>query len=149
MDKAVLSRFIRGVFSTSTGVIAQIILGFLGFMIVVRFVPKGELGIYILIEAIYTFFGLLSSLTLENISVTRFIASADDSDKIDIANAAMSFKVIISLLIGLTILLCKPLIYPIFKNELLSKFLIYVPLLFILSALNDFLFRIQQGFHQY
>ena len=145
MDKRVLSKFIKGVLSTSTGTFSQIILGFLGFMIVVRAVPKEELGTYILIEVIYTFFCLFSSLALENISVTKFIASVKESDKIDIANTALCFKVVIGLVLGLVILLCKPLVLLIFRNQLLSKFLIYVPLLFILSSLNEFLFRIQQG----
>jgi O-antigen/teichoic acid export membrane protein len=149
VDKNFLPRFIRGVFSTGAGAISQIILGFLGFMIIVRFIPKEELGIYILIEVTYTFFGLVSNLALENLSATKFITSVKDEEKTDVASAAICYKIAIGLILGAVILLCRPLISIIYRNELLSRFLIYVPLLFILSSLNEFFFRIQQGFHQY
>jgi len=149
MDINFLSRFIKGVISTSLGLFIQIVLGFVGLMIAARFVLKEEFGVFILIQVIATLFGILSTLALEGISVTKFITNVKEKDKVDIVNTALSFKILISVMMCFFIFLCKPLIHVMFKSEQLSQLFIYIPIFFILNSLNEILLNILQGFHQY
>jgi len=149
MDKNFLTRFIKGLVSTSIGIFLQIVLGFVGLMIAVRYVSKEEFGIFALIQVIAALFGILNTLTLEGISVTKFITSVDENNKKKIVNTAISYKIFISLMMCLFIFLCRPLISIIFKSEQLIQLFIYIPLLFLTSSFNELLLNIVQGFHQY
>ena len=149
MDKNFLSRFITSVASTSIGTFLQIALGFLGLMVAVRFIPKDQFGIFVLLQVIASLFVMFSSLALENISVTKLIASAENDQKTALANTAICYKFFIAIIMSLVILFCKPLVYYIFKSEQLCRFLIYIPLFFLLSSFNELLLQVLQGFHQY
>jgi O-antigen/teichoic acid export membrane protein len=149
MDRSFLSRFIKGVISTSTGTFTQMFLGFIGLMIAVRYVSREDFGIFVLIQVIAQLFVVLSSVALENISVTKFIASVEVKKKVEVANAVICFKLLIGLIMCLVIFLCKPLISYVFKYEKLSQVLIYIPLFFILNAFYEFFMNVLQGFHKY
>jgi len=149
MDKAFLSRFIRGVVSSGVGTFSQSILGFVSLMIAVRYVSKEAFGVFVLIQVIASFFSALSSLALENIAVTKFIASVEEERKAQIANTAFGYKLLLGLILGIIILPCRPLVALVFKSEDLTRLLIFVPLTFILTSFNDFLLKVMQGFHQY
>ena len=149
MNENFISRFIKGLVSTGIGTFLQIILGFLGLMVAVRYISKEQFGIFVLLQIIASFLGAISSLLLENISVTRLIATAKNNQKMEVANTAICYKVLIGFIIGLVILLCEPLIYRLFKSEQLSRLLIYIPVFFILSSFDEFLLGILQGFHQF
>ena len=149
MNENFISRFIKGLVSTGIGTFLQIVLGFLGLMVAVRYIPKEQFGIFVLLQVIASLFAVISSLILENISVTRFIATAKNGQKMEVANTAICYKLLIGVIMGLVILPCKPLIFLIFKSEQLCRLLIYIPLFFILSSFNEFLLGILQGFHQF
>jgi O-antigen/teichoic acid export membrane protein len=144
-----ISRFIKGLFSTGIGTFFQIVLGFLGLMIAVRYIPKEQFGIFVLLQVIASLFTVISSLIFENISVTRLITTEKNGQKMEVANTAICYKLLIVVIMGLVILPCDPLIYLIFKSEQLSRLLIYIPLFFILSSFEEFLLGILQGFHQF
>jgi len=149
MDKNFLSRFIKGVISTSMGTFIHIVLGFLGLMIAVRYVPKEQFGIFILLQIIATFFMVLGTLALANISVTKLITSVEDDFKTEVVNTAICYMLITGLIMCLVFFLCRPLINLIFKSEQLTRLLIYIPLFFILNSFNELFLKILQGFHQY
>ena len=149
MERSFLSRFIKGIASISIGTFFQIVLGFLGLIVAIRFIPKEQFGIFVLLQLVASFFAMLSSLVLENISVTKFIASAEDNQKMTVVNIAICYKFLIAIIMSLVILLSKPLVYHIFKSEQLCQLIIYIPLFFLLSSFNELFQKILQGFHQY
>lgn len=149
MDKNLLSRFIKGVLSTGIGNFIHMTFGFLGLMIAIRYVAKEEFGVFVLIQVIYGFFVAITSICMENFSVTKLITSVEDNQKMEVVNTAICYKCLIGIVTGIVILLSNPVIYFIFKSEIISQLLIYIPLLFLLSSLDELLFKILQGFHQY
>ena len=149
MNESFISRFIKGLVSTGIGTFLQIILGFLGLMVAVRYIPKEQFGIFVLLQVIASLFAVISSLILENISVTRLIATAKNGQKMEVANTAICYKLLIGVIMGLVILSCNPLIFLVFKSEQLCRLLIYIPLFFILSSFDELLLGILQGFHQF
>jgi len=148
VNKDFISRFVKGLFSTGIGTFFQIVLGFLGLMVAVRYISKEQFGIFVLLQVIVSFLGVISSLILENISVARLIATAKNN-QMEVANTAICYKVIIGFIVGLVILFCEPLIYQVFRSEQLSRLVIYIPLFFILSSFDEFLLGILQGFRQF
>jgi len=149
MSENLLSKFAKAVASTSVGVFCQIVLSLLGFMIAVRFISEKDFGVFILIQVTASFFGIIISLALENISVTKLIASNEDDLKMAISNTAICYKFITTIIMSVVILLCNPLIFYIFKSYQLSQSVIYIALFFLLSSFDDLFQRILQGFHQY
>lgn len=149
MHPEYLPRFLRGLASTSTGTVLNVVLGFLSLTIAVRYVPKHQFGIFVLIQVLASFFEMLSNLAMENISVTKFITSADRNEKIRVVNTAIYYRLIISLIISITILLAKPGIYFFFKKDRSNYIIIMIILYFILSSFNQVLLKIMQGFHKY
>ena len=149
MNKDFLSRFIKGVATTGIGTLLQIILGFLGLLIAIRFISEEQFGIFILMQVIASFFVVFSSLALQNVSVTKFITSVASNKRMEVANTAICYNLLIGIIMSLFILLCKPLIHTIFISEQLSQLLIYVPLLFFLNSFHELLLYILQGFHKY
>lgn len=144
-----ISRFIKGVLSIGIGTALQIILGFIGLMVAVRFIEGEQLGIFVLLQVIASFFLAFSNLALQGNSVTKFIATAAPSQKTEIASTALCYNFIFSLGISLVVLVCRPLIYNIFKSQQLSQLVIYIPLMFFLNSFYDLLLYILQGFHKY
>jgi len=144
-----LPRFIKGIAATSSGVFFEIALGFFSLMVAVRYIPKEQFGIFVLLQVISFFFMIIGGLPLDGIAVTRLIASSEDKKKIEITNTALTYRFLTALIMTLLILPCKPLILLIVKYEQLSQLFIYVPLLFLFSTFYDFLQKILQGFHKY
>lgn len=118
-------------------------------MIAARYVPKEDLGVFVLIQVIASFFVMTANLFLQEISVTKHIVSVENTKKMEIANTVVSYNLVISILISAVILLSGPLIYYLFKSELLVKLLFYIPLYFFFSGFDIILISILQGFHRY
>jgi O-antigen/teichoic acid export membrane protein len=96
-------------------------------MVAVRFVPKEEFGSFVLVQVAASAFVTLSSLLLQSISATKFIASSDEPLKKEIANSSVSLTLLISIGILIIIVLCRPVIFYTLKSTALSdSFLIFL-----------------------
>ncbi len=146
MKKDLFDKFVKGVAATSIGVISQIIFGFVGLMVIVRYIPKDEFGVFVLIQAIATFFEVLSNLALEAVSIPWLITNTAEDDKPEAVNAINSYYLIVCIVFTVLIVLCKPLIQHFIDN---GNLLIYVALFFFLNSYFNFFSRILQGLHQY
>jgi O-antigen/teichoic acid export membrane protein len=149
MNKTFISRFIKGIASRSIGTFFQVFMGILSLSIAARFVSKDDFGIYVLILVITSFFSILNSLILQNISITKFIAGSEEDRKTEVVNTAIFINIITSLAIIMLVFLCKPVISYIFKSEQLSRYLVYIPLIYIMGAFDSLFQKILQGFQQY
>lgn len=149
MNRDFVGGFIKGVASTGIGNLSQVVLGFIGTMIVVRFISNEQFGLFVILQVSTLFLGALSTFGLEYISVTRFIASAEDAQKAAIANTVISYQILIDISMTVLILALSPFISYIFKSEQLSQLLYFIPLFFIESSFNQLFQSILQGFQQY
>jgi O-antigen/teichoic acid export membrane protein len=146
-DNLILN-FLNGFVCTSLGNIVQLFLGFIGFIIAVRFIPKTALGAIVIIQLIAFLLIIISTLILEDTSVTKFITSSDQKE--ELAAIALTFKLILLTFFSIILFLFKPLILLFFKNEiLLLSLYYYVPLLFFLGGLDSNLSRILQGYKKF
>jgi O-antigen/teichoic acid export membrane protein len=149
MNHQFISRFIKGIASRSIGTFFQVFMGILSLSIAARFVSKDDFGIYVLILIITSFFSILNSLILQNISITKFIAGSEEDRQTEVVNTAIFVNIITSLAITMLVFLCKPLISYIFRSEQISRYLIYIPLIYIMGAFDSLFQKILQGFHQF
>lgn len=149
MNKDFVAKFLKGVASTGIGNLSQVVLGFLGTMIAVRFIPKEQFGLFVLLQVSALFFAALSSFGLEYISVTRLIAVAENAQKAPIANTAMCYKILIDVVMSVLILASRPLISYVFKSEQLSQLLYFIPIFFLSISFNQLFLSVLQGFHHY
>ncbi len=149
MNKDFVAQFLKGVASTGIGNLSQVVLGFLGTMIVVRFISKEQFGVFVLLQVSAFFFVALSSFGLECISVTRLIAGAENAQKAKIANTAMCYKILIDITISALILASMPFTSYIFKSEQLSQLVYFIPIVFLSYSFNQLFLSVLQGFHHY
>jgi O-antigen/teichoic acid export membrane protein len=149
MEGRYISLILKNIFSASIGMLSQMILGFAGLIIAVRVLTKDEFGVFALIQVIVTFFVVISGLFLQDVSVTRFIARSSEEKKSQIANTAICCKLIICVGLAIVILVCKPVIQFAFKSNELSSYIVFISLIFVFWALDDFLLMVLQGFQQF
>jgi O-antigen/teichoic acid export membrane protein len=147
MNSSFGQRFINGILHSSIGFTVQIILGLFGFVIAVRYISVNDIGIIVLIQLIAYLFGIVSTLLLDDIAVTRSISSSNEKSKV--ANVSITYKFIILLAISLCSIIIKPFLYYVFDDIKLFDYYNYVPLLIVIGGLEPLLYRIFQGYHKY
>ena len=149
MEHNLVSRLIKGFMSTGVGTFFEIALGFISLLIAIRFISAEDFGIFVLIQLISMLLVILSNLLLENITITKFIADADDRQKGQIVNTAISCKLILSVFFTAAILLAKPLVSVLLKTNELTYMIVYIAMFYLLSNFYDVFQRMLQGFHLY
>jgi O-antigen/teichoic acid export membrane protein len=131
------------------GTLLQIIFGLFGLVIAVRYLPKDQFGIFVLIQVTATFFMILVSFAVQNISVTKFIASTKDNDRMRVANILVSYYLLFSLALSLITALLFLLVKLVAGVAFLDKMILYVPVFILLNGFYEFLLSVLQGFHKY
>jgi len=149
MDSKFTKRFIHGVSSTSLGTISQVISGFICLMITARLISKEQFGNYVLMMVIVSMFGMLSSLFLDCVAITKMISGADDTTRNDLVNTSISCKLTVDLAICVLIYICSPAVGYFIHLDGIPLWPIYVSILYISGAINSLLVRTLQGLHLY
>ncbi len=146
-DHKFIPRFVKGVLATGTGTIVAMMTSFISVMIAARFVPKDQLGIFILMQLVIFFLILISDFGL-NVSLIKFIASEKDAEKLYVSTIFL-FKIVFSLLVCCAVLILKNYLGSFFKMGQIGNFAFVVAFLFLLEMLNQFFLAILQGKHRY
>jgi O-antigen/teichoic acid export membrane protein len=149
MDKAFHKRFIGGVAATGFGTLAQLVLGLVSMIVAIRTLPKADYGVYVLLEVMVVLLAVLGSLGLENMSVIKIMAAADDSRKVRIANTAICYRFLLSAALALLIMPLRPLIFLIFKSEPLVKLTYFMSVFIILTGFQELFVKLLQAYHRY
>jgi O-antigen/teichoic acid export membrane protein len=144
-----LPQFIKGIISTGSGRLVNIISGFFVFLIIVRFIPKEQLAAFILIQLIAYFFMVLSDLFVSDTAVIKLIISTEGKDKIKVVNTALGFKLLFGVFLSIIILLAKPFILYFFQSRQLSQLFGYIPLYFLFFSFRPFFREVLKGFYRY
>jgi PST family polysaccharide transporter len=144
-----LPQFIKGIISTGSGRLVNIVSGFFAFLIIVRLIPKEQLAAFILIQLIAYFFMVLSDLFVSDTAVIKLIVSSESKDKIKVANTALGFKLLFGAFLSIIILLVKPVVLYFFQSKQLSQLFWCIPLFYLLFSFTSFFQEVLKGFYRY
>jgi O-antigen/teichoic acid export membrane protein len=148
MEANFVAKFLKGVLATGLGTVATLVLGFVNIGIAVRFIPKEEFGVFLLIQTIVFSVVMIADLGL-NISTTKFLAASDEAEKATIVNTALVLRGIIVVITALIVTVLKSGVDFVFKSESLTDLYFYVPILIAAESYNALLSAILQGLQQY
>jgi len=131
---------------TSTGI--RLLLGLATFMIIARNIPIERFGIYLLIQVIVGFFVVMSDLGL-NFSASKFIVSAEGDEKKNWTKSLLVIKIGITVITIPILYAVRPLIYTIFKSELLLRFFPFIIICYLAQSFEFLFNHVLQGFYRY
>jgi O-antigen/teichoic acid export membrane protein len=150
MDNQFKKDFVKGSVATSLGTFISMFFQFLTIIILTRFLPAREYGLYILIVAVVNLFNILGGFGLE-LTLVKSISSAIEEEKgstlipvLLLRSVQLFFICIIFYLLGDFVLH--------FFNDDLNKYLFPIILLIIFSNYRDLFYKLLQGlkyFRQY
>jgi len=149
MNKTFISSFIKGVASRSVGTFFQIFIGILSLSIAARFIPRSEFGVYVLIQVIASIFLLVNSLILNNISIAKYIAETDGASRYAAVNTSIIINIFVSTILIIFIFFAKLMFPSLFASNQLSKYIIFIPLIYLFLAFDQLFQKILQGFQLY
>ena len=147
MDKEFTTNFLKASASTSAGTFCSIFFHFLSIMLMTRFVPKAEFGIYILILVMTACLAILGGLGLD-LTLVKFI-SAERKNR---PQAAIITVVITRFVV---LVFEAALVYGFghfivgFFDPILKDFLIYIPVLFFLASFRELFYNLFQGLQEF
>ena len=122
---------------------------FFGFIVVIRYVPKEDLGIFVIVLLISNIFFIINNVFLADLATAKIISSIKESKKVQIAKSAIFFKFLFSILICPIFYLSYPLLSSALGIEHSIIPVIFVLILFIFTTVEALLLCVLQGFHQY
>jgi O-antigen/teichoic acid export membrane protein len=149
MNKTFISGFIKGIASRSAGTFFQVFIGVLSLSIAARFIPRNEFGVYVLILIIASVFQIVNSLTLNNISITKYITETDGASKYVAVNTSIIINIIVSTILIILAFFAKLLFPSLFVSNQLSEYIIFIPLIYLVLAFDQLFQAILQGFQLY
>jgi O-antigen/teichoic acid export membrane protein len=149
MSSIIVPKLIRAVIVSGTGNLVQKASMFIGVLVVVRYIPQEELGPFFILLLISNLFTTLNGLFLDDLAIAKNISSSNEDLKADVANVAISYKCIFTLLTCPAIFFLLPLISDILGLVVIKISTNYVCLLFVLMNLNALFLRVLQGFYEF
>jgi len=144
MDKHFIKNFLKGSLFTSFGQFSTIVFHFLSIMIMTRYVPKNELGLYLLIIVVSILFQILSSLGLD-LTLVKFVSSnGKDKKTTDVFIPILLLRTLQLVLVSSVFYLLSDSILPLF-DERIKRFVFYIIIIFSLGSFRDLFFYLLQG----
>lgn len=137
--------FWQGVSYTSAGTALNIIFLLLETMVAVRVLDTQVYGIYALMVIGVNFLVMITDFGSTS-SVTQLIASSDPSRQSTLASSALSFRIIVIVLLSAITLLVPATILLLDPSLALLNYIIYIPVMLIMVALDESLYGILQGY---
>ncbi len=141
--KSITNNFLRGSAITTLSTAISISLHFFSIMLLTRYLPKSDMGLYVLFITVITIASDLSGLGL-NMALVKNVSSEDESEKRGILTsiivmrlAALSAMVLIFVIFGRSLATT--------IDEKFQSLNVFVPLAFILTNIKDFFYCLFQG----
>lgn len=147
MDKNLKKNILKGSAATSIGTITGMIFQFATVMIMARYVPKDDFGIYVLVMVIVNMFNLLGGFGLE-LTMVKFIASAMKEEKETVLSPVLVLRGIGSILFSIIFFLTARFVLHFFDDRL-NDYLWYITIIFILANYRDLFYNLMQGLNQF
>ncbi|NOZ61316.1 MAG: oligosaccharide flippase family protein [Calditrichaeota bacterium] len=133
----------KGSAAASIGTTSQMVLYFLTIMLLTRFLPKSDFGIYVLIIAIANITNVLTGLGL-NLTLVKYVASEKKSERDFVVLPVLTTRIIILLVVAILFFFFRSFISHLFKVNV-DEFIQFVPIIFILGSFRDLFFNLLQG----
>jgi O-antigen/teichoic acid export membrane protein len=146
MDSKLKKRILKGSAATSIGTISSMVFQFMTIMIMTRYVPKEDFGIYVLVIVIVNMFNLLGGLGVE-LTMVKFIAS-DGQERRDVLMPVLILRAIGSLVFSFIFILTYKFVLHYF-DERLSLYIWYILIIFILANYRDLFYNLMQALNQF
>ena len=132
--------------ATSIGTVSSMVFQFITIMIMTRYVPKEDFGIYVLVIVIVNMFNLLGGLGVE-LTMVKFIASGGLERK-DVLMPVLILRAIGSLVFSLIFILTYKFVLHYF-DESLGQYIWYILIIFVLANYRDLFYNLMQGLNQF
>jgi len=146
MDRTFLRKFLKSLVSSSFGTAATVLFHFFSIMVVVRYAPVEDFGLYMLLLAIVHGLRVISGLGLD-LTLVKFTAAENtDLKKEDLFAAIFLTRLLVTMAVGLAALGMGRLFASHFDPRL-AGVLIYLPVLGTLSSLKELVFYYFQGLY--
>ena len=143
------SRFFSGTLSTGIGSVFTIVSGFVGVMLMARWVPAEEIGIFVLVQLIVTFMIGLTDFGL-GLTVTQLISQKEnDAEKHLILDTSIIFRVVAAVVGSVLALAGRQALFDFFGASLYTNLLIYVPVLILIESLIQLYQSVLEGLFKF
>ena len=146
---SILSRFMGGALVVGLATMFTTVLGLVTTVVVVRSIPPGDFGAFVLLEVGYIFLAQVCSFGLM-LAIPQFIASTEDKQyRGDLVKTVIYFRLLTVAVVGTIGLMVKPLLVRLIGSPVVLDLLIYTPLLFGLASLGKSFTCILQGLFRF
>ena len=143
MDKNLRRKILKGSAATSIGTVSGLLLNFVAVMIMTRYAPKEDLGIFVLVIVIVNMFNILSGLGVE-LTLVKFIASQKEEEKQEVLLPVLIIRTLGTLLLSILFLLVARYFLSLFDDRI-YKYVWYILAIFILANYRDLFYSLMQG----
>lgn len=142
------SSFYQGVVLTSAGTIVTIAFLFLETLIAARLVATESFGSFVLMIAVVNFLVMVIDFGCRT-AVTQLIASSDPRRQAELANSTLIFRLVVVSVISVLIWLGQDLFLLVDESRTLTRYIVYIPIMLIVTSLDELFLGILQGFQAY
>lgn len=139
-----LAKFVREMSYTSVGTIFIMLFAMLNTMILARYLPRHEYGVFLLLLLLADFLSMISAFGL-NTSVIPLIAQAAPEDKSKIVNSAVTFRLFTFGLVSVVFFLGQRWFLLLLGGSEIGRLAVYVPIMLATQGYRNLLRALLQG----
>jgi O-antigen/teichoic acid export membrane protein len=143
MDRSFVTNFLKASISASFGTFSSIFFHFASVMIMARYVPKEDFGIYLLILVIINCLTIFGGLGLD-LTLVKFISDETQSRNSGMFITVVAVRTSVLLILAAGIYLFGYLLIG-RLNPAIGDFMVYILALFFLSSFRDLFYNLFQG----
>lgn len=147
MDKNFKKNILKGSAATSIGTVSGMVFQFITVMIMTRYVPVDDFGIYVLVIVIVNMFNLLGGFGLE-LTMVKFIASVNKEEREDVLLPVLILRGLGSIIFSLIFIFTARYVLHFFDDRIYN-YIWYINIIFILANYRDLFYNLMQGLHQF
>lgn len=147
-DVSLLTKFVREISYTGASEGFTMLFGMVNMMILARYLPRHEYGIFLLLGILAGFLSMISTFGLD-IAVVPSIASAAGEDKSKIAHSVVTFRLLTFGLVSVIFFLGQRWFLLLFGESDIGGLAIFVPFMLTTQGYRSLLRAILRGFFRF
>ena len=147
MDKKLKRNILKSSAATSIGTISSMAFQFITIMIMTRYVPKEDFGIYALVIVIVHMFNLLGGLGVE-LTMVKFIANDNLDERKNVLMPVLVLRTIGSIIFSVIFIFTSEFFLHFFDDQI-NQYIWYILLIFNLANYRDLFYNLMQGINQF
>ena len=147
MDKRFKKNILKGSAATSIGTVSGMVFQFLTVMVMTRYVPKDDLGIYFLVIVIVNMFNILGGLGVE-LTMVKLIASDNSEESLDALIPVLVLRGFGCILFGGAFIIAGRFVLHFFDDRI-YQYIWYILAIFVLANYRDLFYNLMQGLKQF